>query len=259
MDDLAWLTLQLEWGADEALLDSPVDRRATLTGPSVQVAPRPAIVPAAAAPAASGGPALVQQARALADAAATPDALRAALMGFGGFALRTTATNLVFQDGDPASRLVLVADVPGPDEDRSGRPLSGPAGDFLDRMLASAGLDRGKWQATCLVPWRPPGGRKPADAEVEACLPFLQRHLTLIRPRVAVLLGTLVARALLPANPRRARATWSTLTLPGAPDVMVLTMPAPAHVQTMAAAKRDSWAALLELRRRLDAMDDVHN
>src|SRR5579875_2285135 len=121
MDELEWLRLHIEWGADEAVLE----RRAE---PGAR--PRPAAVPAAPArdreesPARPGPPAAAEAA-ALAAAASTPDALLAALRGFDGCPLRRTATNLVFRDGDPASRHVIVTDVPGPDEDRAGLPLQG--------------------------------------------------------------------------------------------------------------------------------------
>ena len=195
MNDLAWLTLQLEWGADEALEDRPVDRR--VVRPAASVAPVPSKVTAAI------GPAGVAQAQALAQAAADVTSLRAALAGFEGCALRATATNLVFADGNTDSPLVLIADVPGAAEDRAGLPFAGPAGLFLDRMFQSAGLDRAEWCATSLLPWRPPGDRKPTELEIQLCLPFLYRHLQLLQPRRVVLLGGLAARSLLPRRAPR--------------------------------------------------------
>ena len=117
--------------------------------------------------------------------------------------LRTTATNLVFSDGAGQTGLVLVADVPGADEDRAGLPFAGAAAAFLDRMFASAGLDRAASLSTSLLPWRPPGGRPPTEQEVQICLPFLHRHLALLRPRYALLVGGLAARTLLPNTARR--------------------------------------------------------
>jgi uracil-DNA glycosylase family 4 len=260
MDALAALALQIEWGADEALAEHALDRRVAEGAPPaalpVTAAPPATIpVPAVAAPAA--GPAMAPLARAQALAAGASDlaALQAALAGFDGCALRTTATNLVFGDGDPASAVVLVADVPGAAEDRAGTPFAGPAGLFLDRMLASIGLDRARLYATSLLPWRPPGDRKPAEAEIQLCLPFLWRHLALLRPRQVVLLGALAGRTLLPATGRRARG-WHRLTVPGlAEPVPALALGSPAHIQATPAAKRDAWADLLRLRRALDDSD----
>ena len=244
MDDLAALRLQVEWGVDEALAEQPVDR----LRPTARQR-RPALL--AAAPA---GPTGVIQAQALAAAAGTLAELRDALAGFEGCALRMTATNLVFADGDPAARLVLVADVPGAAEDRTGLPFAGPAGLFLDRMFASAGLDRMAWRATSMLPWRPPGDRKPTEQEIQLCLPFLHRHLQLLRPRRAVLVGNLAARSLLPGSGRRPRATWHEMTVPGLPaPIPTLALPSLMHIHATAHAKRDAWADLLRLRRVLDA------
>ena len=253
MDDLAWLTLQVEWGADEALDDRPLDRRAASTPAA---APRPALGGPQPLPLGAGG---VAQAQALAAAASNPAELRAALAGFDGCALRATATNLVFSDGDPAASVVLVADVPGAAEDRAGIPFAGTAGAFLDRMLASAGLDRASFLSTSLLPWRPPGDRKPADTEVQLCLPFLLRHLELLRPRRLVLLGGLATRTLLAGGGRRVRGQWHDLSVPGlAAPVPALALPSPAHIQATPSAKRDAWADLLRLRRALEADGENH-
>ena len=220
-----------------------------------QPAAIPAATPVPPPPIPAGG----QGAQALADAADTIAALQAALAAFEGCALRATATTLVFADGDPNSRLVLVADVPGAAEDRAGRPFAGPAGLFLDRMFASAGLDRARWRSISLLPWRPPGDRKPTDREIQLCLPFLWRHLQLIQPERVVLMGGLAARTLLPQGGRRVRGVWHDLTVPRLPGpVPALALPTPAHIQSTPMAKRDAWADLLRLRRLLDAQTSDH-
>jgi uracil-DNA glycosylase family 4 len=109
-------------------------------------------------------------------------ALQAALSGFTGCALRDTATQLVFADGPEQAQVMLVGEAPGAEEDRIGRPFVGPAGQLLDRMLGSIGLQRDTVRIVNTVPWRPPGNRTPTEAEIAVCLPFLQRHITL-RPR----------------------------------------------------------------------------
>ena len=250
MDALAALALQIEWGADEALAERPLDRRATLTAP-VAAPPAAAFRPPEM-PVPPVLPAL-ERAHALAAGAADLAALRTALAGFDGCALRATATSLVFGEGDPASPLVLIADVPGPAEDRSGLPFAGPGGVFLDRMLASIGLSRGELYATSLLPWRPPGDRKPAETEIQQCLPFLWRHLALLQPRRVVILGALAGRTLLPLAGRRARG-WHALAVPGLQTpVPALALGSPATIQATPTAKREAWAAWVRLRRAMDA------
>lgn len=251
MDDLGWLRLQMEWGADEALDDRPLDRR---NRPAPVVLPTPATpAPLRPAPGLPTGSGAIGRAQALAQAAESPAALREALAGFDGCALRATATNLVFSDGDPASRIVLLAEVPGAAEDRAGLPFAGPAATFLDTMLASVGLDRAGFLATSLLPWRPPGDRKPADAEIQLCLPFLYRHLQLLAPRAVLIFGGLAAKTLLPGDGRKARSTWQDLVAPGlAAGVRCLVFPSVLHIQATPACKREAWAHLLRLKRLLD-------
>jgi uracil-DNA glycosylase family 4 len=248
MDDLAALSLQIEWGADEALADHPLDRMVV----------RPAVPPPVTriAAARGGGAAAppATRAQALADTAMDLPALHAALAGFDGCALRNTATNLIFGQGDPAAPVTLVADVPGAAEDRAGIPFAGPGGAFLDRMLGSIGLDRGGVYLCSMLPWRPPGDRKPADSEIQLCLPFLWRHLALVQPRRRVGGGALAGRTLLPsAATRRPRGGWHKLAIPGLPaPVPTLVFNSPAAIQAAPLAKQDAWADLLRLRRALD-------
>lgn len=158
-------------------------------------------------------------------------------------------------DGNPAARLILVAEAPGADDDRAGTAFAGPTGQALDRVLRSIGLDRGTMLLTHLVPWRPPGGRAPTEAEVQACLPFLLRLLHLVRPDRLLLLGSAPAKALTGSNDtiRRLRGRWLEATLPGGRTVPALPMlPWDQWLRTPA-AKRDCWADLLALRQSLDS------
>lgn len=259
MDDLAALRLLAEWGADEALADAPVNRFAAMP---VQVpvaaldaafARPPARLPAAAPPA--RGAAAAAQARVLAEAATTLEALHAALAGFEGCPLRATATSTVRPGGNPAAGLVVIAEAPGAEDDRTGNAFSGVPGQVLDRVLGGIGLDRTAMLLTHLVPWRPPGSRAPSEAEVQACLPFLQRLLALARPRRILLLGAGPAKALAGATEgvRRLRGRWLPVPIEGQ-DAPAQALPLPPLDQWMrsAATKRNLWADLLELRQSID-------
>jgi uracil-DNA glycosylase family 4 len=122
-------------------------------------------------------------------------------------------------------------------------------------MLASIGLDRTQYVITNLIPWRPPGNRNPTDSEVVTCLPFLLRHIALVRPRHLVLLGALAARAVLGGSTgiTRLRGKWMQSSIPGLQDPLpTLPMLHPAYLLRSPGAKRDAWADLLLLRRTLD-------
>lgn len=263
MDALDALALHIAWGADEALAETPVDRtRVSATATPVrrgaaEAAGHGAAEAAQRRPAAVAGPArpsLVARAEQIAAAATTPEALRAALAGFTDCPLAVTATNLVFADGNPAAGLVLVGEAPGAEEDLAGRPFVGASGKFLDRMLASVALDRDGLLITNLIPWRPPGNRAPTDSEVLMCLPFLRRHLALLRPRIVVTLGALSTRALTgeQAGIGRLRGKWRKLALEGGGEARLLPMLHPAYLLRSPGAKREAWQDWLALRAALD-------
>ena len=220
-DALAALRLQIEFGADEALEDAPVDRlrpppasapvavavRTRVAAPPITVAPRTPAVPTAHMTAA---------ARAADGHRGRSDARCAVRRNRQLRRLRTARHRdpAGAPAGDPAAGLLLIGEPPSAEDDRAGRPFAGPAGGTLDRMLASIALDRSKLLLAPLIPWRPPGNRPPTAAEVAICLPFLHRLIQLSAPRRVVLLGTLAARTLLATTRRRAPA-WTELVLPG--------------------------------------------
>ncbi|MBI4183396.1 MAG: uracil-DNA glycosylase [Proteobacteria bacterium] len=259
---LAWLVAA---GADEVIGEEPVNRyraraRAGAGNDDVvaPVFPAPRTAPAAipgqrpapgAAPATSGAN-LAQGARNLAE-------LRAALAAFDGCALKRTAMNLVFGDGNPEARLMLVGEAPGADEDRQGRPFVGASGQLLDRMLATIGLDRSKTYITNILPWRPPGNRSPTAAEISACLPFIERHIELVDPQLLLLVGATSAKALLARNEgiMRLRGRWFSYSSPGlARPLPALAMFHPAYLLRSPGQKREAWRDLLMVRERLDAL-----
>ncbi len=136
-------------------------------------------------------------ARAAAKNAKTLDELRAILEKFDGCALKATATQLVFADGNPQARVMFVGEAPGRDEDIEGLPFVGRSGKLLDRMLAAIGLDRTSVYIANIVPWRPPGNRTPTPQESPICLPFILRQIELVDPDILVCLGNPSAQTLL--------------------------------------------------------------
>jgi DNA polymerase len=200
-----------------------------------------------------------QSARTLAAGALSIEELGAQVARFDGCALKRTATNTVFIDGNPAAPVMIIGEAPGAEEDRLGRPFVGRAGQLLDRMLAAIGLDRTGVQITNVIYWRPPGNRKPTAAEIATCLPFVLRHIALARPTVLVLAGGTATGALLPTTDgiTRLRGRWFELAVPGL-DRPVPTLPMfhPAFLLRAPDKKREAWRDLLAVKARLDAAGD---
>ncbi|MEM6710730.1 MAG: uracil-DNA glycosylase [Pseudomonadota bacterium] len=117
------------------------------------------------------------------------DELRAALETYEGCGLKKTAQRMVFSDGNPNAKVMLIGEAPGRDEDAQGKPFVGRSGQLLDRMLAAIGLDRSLVYIGNVIYWRPPGNRTPTPAERAVCEPFIRRQIELVRPRVMMTLG----------------------------------------------------------------------
>lgn len=256
-DTLATLNWLVEAGADEAIADQPVNRLVA----KASVAPMPAAVPhsAVAAPAPSVAlPAsdAVGGAMAAASAAASLAELQAALEAFDGCALKRTATNTVFADGVAHAPVMLIGEAPGRDEDRVGKPFVGRAGQLLDKMLASIGLDR-KVNAyiTNVINWRPPDNRDPSPDEAAACLPFLRRHIELANPQIIILLGAVAARHVVGVSDgiMKLRGRWMEYRVG---ERMVPLMPTlhPAYLLRQPAHKKLAWRDLQSVRDRLEAL-----
>ena len=162
--------------------------------------------------------------------------------------LKRGARQLVFSDGVPGARVMIVGEAPGRDEDIEGRPFVGRAGQLLDRMLAAIGLSRAESAyITNVVPWKPPGNRTPTAEEIAMMKPFLERHIALAAPDVLVAMGNVATQAILD---RRGildlRGTWTEgFGRPGMP------MTHPAYLLRNPGAKREAWADLLEVKARL--------
>lgn len=223
-------------------------------------AEKPAAQPATPRPAAPvAAPSLPKtaaaaNARELAGAAMSMEELVEALAAFDGCALKKTATNLVFGDGNPAARIMFVGEAPGADEDRAGKPFVGVSGQLLDKMLGWIGLDRSKFYITNILYWRPPGNRTPTSDEVAACQPFIARHIELVSPAVLVTVGGPSTEALLHRGEgiSRSHGRWYDYQTPGLPaPIPAMPIFHPAFLLRAAAQKRAAWRDLLKLEQKL--------
>ncbi|MEO1190552.1 MAG: uracil-DNA glycosylase [Pseudomonadota bacterium] len=248
---LAALDWQLAMGADEALEEVARDRFAAPPAASVP----PQRKPVAAPPPLAGPSEMQATARGLAEAATSLEALQQALETFDGCELKKTANSLVFADGNPDSRIMLIGEAPGRDEDRQGKPFVGVSGQLLDLMLAAIGLDRQSAYITNILFWRPPGNRTPTPAEIAVCLPFVERHIALVQPTHLLLLGGLSAKTLMARKEgiTRLRGQWSDLQFAGlAAPLLALATLHPAYLLRQPAQKRLAWRDFLAFRQALN-------
>jgi DNA polymerase len=254
-----WLSFQVDAGADEAIGAEAIDRyrapppaAAAEPDPPMPVAPPRRMPTAAAATALEPAGAAAASAQQRAQACGSLTELRQALLEFDGCALKDTATQLVFADGNPQAAVMLIGEAPGRDEDRTGLPFVGESGQLLDRMLAAIGLDRTSVYITNIVPWRPPGNRHPSQDETTACAPFAARHIELVAPKLLVLLGGVSAGTLLGRSEgiTRLRGRWHEYRSTAG---IIPAMPTfhPAYLLRQPALKRESWRDLLEIKDKL--------
>ena len=104
--------------------------------------------------------------------------------------LKKQASNIVFSDGNPKSRIMFVGEAPGSNEDQEGLPFVGRAGTLLDKMLASINLDRKTVYISNIINFRPPDNRRPSEEEINRYLPFIKKHIEIINPKILILLGS---------------------------------------------------------------------
>jgi DNA polymerase len=194
-----------------------------------------------------------QTARALAQEAETLEALKEALARFEGCALKSTAKNLVFADGNPNGRVMIVGEAPGADEDRVGLPFVGRSGQLLDRMLAAIGLSRKEdVYIANLLPWRPPGNRTPTPQEVAICLPFIQRQIQLADPDILLCIGGPSAQGLLGLTGILAsRGKWQEYDT-GLRRIPAMATLHPAYLLRQPLQKRLAWRDMRALKAALD-------
>ncbi len=261
------LAFYLETGVDCALMEEPVNR---LSDPDVIA--RPSEIPsagettrpkaAATIPGAIPVPrneallapdAAIVSAREAARTAPSLEVLRDLLEKFEGCALKSTATRLVFADGNPQARIMFVGEAPGRDEDLEGLPFVGRSGKLLDRMIAAIGLDRTSAYIANVIPWRPPGNRTPTPQETQICLPFIQRQIELVNPDVLVTLGNPSTQTLLSTREgiMKTRGRWLDYDT-GTRVIRAMATFHPAYLLRSPSYKRMAWQDLRAIAKALD-------
>jgi uracil-DNA glycosylase len=254
---LAMLGWQMDLGVTEAIGEEPINRYDVVVEPKKPKAPPPPVT----APEPQGNGPAIAAANQMAQGAMDLIALKSAMAAYEHCELKKGARNLVFADGNPAARVMVIGEAPGRDEDRAGFPFVGKAGQLLDNMLAAIDLSRKASEAansvyiTNVMPWRPPQNRDPNADEIAMMLPFLARHIELVQPQLLVLMGNITCQALLGKRGiTRLRGNWEEVQ-----NIPAMPMTHPAYLLRQPEAKREAWLDLQDIRARLKDKTHVEN
>jgi len=205
---------------------------------------------------------LIDEAQKRANEANTLQELKEAIAAFEGLAIKKTATQIVFADGNPDATLMIIGETPGADDDRQGLSFSGAHGQLLDTMLQHINISR---QAetkersaylTNILNWRPPGNRSPTQEEMEICRPFIEKHIALIKPKAILMTGAISAKTLLGKTESisRLRGTWhdyTPKTIENAESIPAIATYHPSYLLNSPAQKKQVWQDLLRLKEKL--------
>ena len=170
--------------------------------------------------------------------------------------LKRNATNLVFSDGNPDSKIMIIGEGPGSNEDIEGQPFVGRAGQLLDKMLDSIKLDRNNVYITNVVNYRPPENRKPDNNEINRYLPFLTKHIEIINPKILILLGSTALNTLIGSEEviSKVRGKWINKKI-GSCIANVIISFHPAFLMRQPEQKKMAWVDLKMIRKKISDLN----
>ena len=165
--------------------------------------------------------------------------------------LKKNAKNIVFSDGNPKSKIMLIGEAPGANEDQEGLPFVGRAGNLLDKMLAAINLDRRKVYISNIINYRPPDNRKPTEQEINRYLPFITKHIEIINPKILILLGSTAMNALIQNKVviSEVRGKWINKKFGNCKTSVIVTFH-PAFLMRQPTQKKMAWVDLQMIRDR---------
>ena len=169
--------------------------------------------------------------------------------------LKKNAKNLVFSDGNPFAKIMIIGEGPGANEDKEGKPFVGRAGKLLDKMLEAIKLNRKNVYISNVVNFRPPMNRKPTDEEIKRYLPLLVRHIELVNPKILLLLGSTALNALIGNEVviSKARGKWISKKI-GSANPEVIASFHPAFLMRQPDQKKYAWEDLKMIRKKMSGL-----
>ena len=177
------------------------------------------------------------------------DILKKSIINIKNCDLKKQAKNIVFCDGNPKSKIMLIGEAPGANEDLEGLPFVGRAGILLDKMLKSINLDRKKVYISNIINYRPPDNRRPTDEEIKRYLPFITKHIEIINPKILVLLGSTAMNALIGNEVviSKMRGKWIEKKFGSCKTSVIITFH-PAFLMRQPLQKKMAWIDLKMIR-----------
>ncbi len=184
-----------------------------------------------------------------ADKTVNLDSLKKSILNIRNCSLKKSATNMVFSDGNPKSKIMLIGEAPGANEDEEGLPFVGRAGALLDKMLAAIDLNRKKVYISNIINYRPPDNRRPTEEEIKRYLPYITKHIEIINPKILVLLGSTAMNALIGNEVviSKMRGKWIEKKFGNCKTSVIITFH-PAFLMRQPAQKKMAWVDLKMIR-----------
>ena len=172
--------------------------------------------------------------------------------------LKKNATKIVFNDGNCESKIMIVGEGPGQKEDETGKPFVGDAGLLLNKMLKSINIERKNVYITNVVNYRPPNNRKPEPAEITKYSNFLRKHISIIDPKILILMGSTAMESLFGTNIKitKERGSWKDIIINNKTYLCMITFH-PAYLLRQPENKKYSWTDLKEIRKKIDQLNIV--
>jgi len=170
--------------------------------------------------------------------------------------LKNNAKQIVFSDGSFKNSIMIVGEGPGQKEDELGKPFVGDAGQLLNKMLAAINLKRENVYITNVVNYRPPNNRKPEPAEIIRYSEFLREHISIIEPKILILMGSTAMEALFGSKIKisKERGAWKEIIINNKTYLTIITFH-PAYLLRQADQKKYSWADLKKIRKKIDELN----
>ena len=167
--------------------------------------------------------------------------------------LKKNASKIVFADGDIESPIMIIGEGPGQKEDELGKPFVGDAGNLLNKMLKAINIEREKIYITNVVNYRPPNNRKPEPSEINRYSEYLKEHISIINPKILILMGSTAMEALLGSNKRisKERGQWKEVIIKQKNYKTMVTFH-PAYLLRKPDQKKFSWEDLKIIRKEID-------